>query len=169
MPYIVLVIVQLVFLSAAMSAAYAGLLYLFPLFFENRLPRFPARAVRSLSIIIVLNLAIDIIALSIPNMELGNRILHGLGGGSMAFIVCFFAARDSGVRIRKFQFFVFSAFAVTALGVGNEIFEYALDALTPIVIVNDTWPDLVANTVGLLVAGGIFAPWWDPTVSRRDQ
>jgi glycopeptide antibiotics resistance protein len=158
MPYIYLLLIQLAFLSFAMCGAYVGLLYLFPLFFENRRPKWSPHILRSLITIIVLNVAIDAIALSVPDLAVGNRVLHGLGGGAMAFAVCFFAARDSGVAVRRFQFFVFSALVVTALGVANEIFEFGLVLFAHFFIAADTWPDLVSNTVGILIAAGILTP-----------
>ncbi len=54
-------------------------------------------------------------------MELSNRVLHVFGGGFLAFLICFLAALDSRVRIRRFQFFLFSFLIVIALGVANEI------------------------------------------------
>ena len=102
------------------------------------------------------------ISFSIADPEWSNRLLHALGGGFVAFFVCFLVARDSQIDITRFQFFVFSFLLVTAFGVGNEILEFAIQHYLDLTFardVADTWLDLVSNTVGVLVAAAIMVPF----------
>lgn len=76
-------------------------------------------------------------------------------------IICFLVVRDSGLKIGRFQFFVFSAMIVTALGVGNEILEYYAQTYFGIIAaatVDDTWLDLISNTVGICAAALLLIP-----------
>jgi hypothetical protein len=117
-----------------------------------------------LLIIFVLSILGYIIAFSIPNPELGNRILHGFGGGFMALLAFFLAVKDTNIKLRKFQFFFFSLAVVAALGVANEILEFFLQNYVGLIFaesINDTWYDLISNTVGSLIAALLFLPFID--------
>ena len=88
---------------------------------------------------------------------------HGLGGGFLAFGVCFLAAKFSEVKLGRARFALFSFLLVTALGVLNEVIEFILQNYFDFFFtakVNDTWLDLISNWVGILVAGLIFVPLW---------
>jgi hypothetical protein len=158
----------LLVLTILLSFSYFVILFVFSYFFKSELPKLTSRSFRSVIIIAVASIVSFIIAGIIPDPEISNRVLHGLGGGVIAFLVCFLAMKDSNISINKFQFFVMSSLIVTALGVGNEIAEFCAQSLgigfifsaTPF----DTWLDLVSNTVGLLIAAVCFVPF----VSRKE-
>jgi hypothetical protein len=93
----------------------------------------------------------------------GNRVLHAVGGGSLAFFSCFLVARDGDFKINKFQFFFFSFLLVAFLGVLNEIFEFVGQHYFHILMtpsVEDTWLDLISNTWGTLLASVILVPFF---------
>lgn len=147
----------LFFLLFAMCSAYFGLTYLYWAFFEGRLPPpFRRRSLYSILGISVFMLLVFMGVYLSPSMDIGigNRILHAIGGGFLAYIVCVVAVRDSGLRIRGMRFFIFSFLIVTALGVANEMLEFLLQSYTPLVFsptVTDTWLDLASNLVGTLL------------------
>jgi hypothetical protein len=153
---------QASFITLAMCAAYLILLYLFPLFFGQKITPARKKPWFSLACIIIFSTFAHTASLSIQDLELANRILHIFGGGFMGFFVCFLAARDSGVNINKFQFFVFSVLIVLALGIANELFEFFLQTYFELIsaaTVTDTWLDLTSNAIGIVIAGLCFVPF----------
>jgi hypothetical protein len=115
----------------------------------------------SVGVIVALSFFGYFVAFAIQDQELSNRFLHAFGGGFLGFLTCFLAAKDSSVVINKFQFFIFSVLIVIALGVANEILEFLLQNYVGIVFatsVNDTWLDLISNTIGIFIASAIFIP-----------
>ena len=89
----------------------------------------------------------------------------------MAIVVCFLAIKDSGVRVRKFQFLIISILVATALGVMNEILEFFLQNYFGFIssaTVNDTWLDLISNTVGILIATTILTPFVDNKMRKEE-
>jgi len=152
----------LAFISLAMCAVYFILLFLFPRFFsqEVTLPR--KWRLLSLAYILLFSTLAYVASYSIRDLWLGNRVLHIFGGGFLGFFMCFLAARDSGVRITKFQFFLFSSLIVLALGVGNELLEFLLQTqhlLTSATSIQDTWLDLASNVVGVTLASVVLTPF----------
>jgi len=151
----------LVLVTLGLCVAYVGLLFLFPMFFEQTRASVTKKSFHSIAIIVLGSLAGYAVALSIPNLEIGNRVLHGFGGGFMGFLVCYLAAKDSGLQVNRVQFFLLSALVVTALGVGNELLELFLHYVVGFVFAkspNDTGLDLLSNTVGILIAAACLVP-----------
>lgn len=104
-----------------------------------------------IAVAMFVSIAALLLSLAIPDIALSNRFLHAFGGGFVPFLICFLAARDSKVKINKFQFLVFSFLIVTAFGVANEILEFFLQHYTYLIFaytIDDTWLDLISNTVG---------------------
>jgi hypothetical protein len=166
-------LISVVLLVVAFSISYFVLLFLFPYFFENRLLGTVSlvAAARSLFIMFALVLVGYIVVFSISDPVLANRFQHGFCGGFLTFLLCFVAARDSSVNINRFQFFIFSVLVVTTLGVGNEILEYFLHNYTSLVMttyINDTWLDLISNTVGVLLAGTILTPFLSKNIQVKN-
>jgi hypothetical protein len=98
---------------------------------------------------------------TIPDIWWGNRFLHAVGGGALCVIICFLVVRDNDVKIGRFQFLVFSAMVVTTLGVGNEILEYYAQTYFDIIAastIDDTWLDLISNTVGIGITAALLTP-----------
>ncbi len=158
----------LIAITVGLCVAYFILLFLFWFFFENKKAEIPKNSFRSIILIILLSLAGYVVVLNIPDLELGNRFLHAFGGGFLAFMVCFLVVKDSTLPITKFQFFVFSALIVTALGVSNELLEFFLQhyfGLISSASTTDTWLDLLSNTVGSIIASTCFVPF----ISRKDS
>ncbi|MFZ2252730.1 MAG: hypothetical protein WAW13_00985 [Minisyncoccia bacterium] len=155
----------LVAISVSLCISYFVLFFLIPeLFNQERRRRIELSSIKSVVLILLLSFFGYFIAFNISDIELSNRFLHGFGGGFMAFLVCFLVVRDSKVRINKFQFLILSILIVTTLGVANEILEFLLQnfaGFTIAVTINDTWLDLVSNTVGSLLAAACFVPFVD--------
>ncbi len=145
-----------------LCASYFVILELFSIFFDGKTVRPGPKAIRSVAIIFVLALLGYAVALYIPDLEWGNRVLHGFVGGFLTFLICFLAATDGAFRISRFQFFIFSALLVTSLGVLNEHIELFLQTYIRLLFYsnpNDTWLDLISNTVGILLAGACLVPF----------
>lgn len=148
--------------TVSLCASYFVLLELFSLFFNGKLIRVSTKALRSVLIIFVLTVVGYTITFLIPDLELGNRILHGFVGGFLTFLICFLVVRDGGFNITKFQFFIFSLLVVTALGVLNEHVEYFLQTYVRLLFYSnpkDTWLDLLSNTVGILLSAACLVPF----------
>lgn len=151
----------LVFIALSLGLSYFVLYFLFTKFFEHKakLPKF--KSIFSVILILVLSFVIDYFALSISDFDVSNRLLHAFGGGFLAFFVCFLVVRDSKLKISKFQFFIFSFLSVMTMGIGNEAIEFFAQNYSDFIFapnINDTWLDLISNTSGALIAGGIFTP-----------
>lgn len=153
--------IYLLSITIGLCSGYFIFFALLPFLFNKRVNRVGKIDVFSVIIIAFLSLASYFLVNSISNIEISNRVLHA-SGGFLAFLVCFLVIRNSKLHLTKFQFFFFSFLIVTTLGVANEITEFFLQnyfnflAATSI---NDTWLDLISNTVGLLVAAIIFTPF----------
>lgn len=152
----------LVAVTVSLCASYFVLLELFSLFFTGHLTRVRLAAVRSVLIILVLTILGYTVTFMIPDLEWGNRVLHGFVGGYLTFLICFLVTKDGGFKITKFQFFVFSLLVVIALGVLNEHVEFFLQTYVRVIFYsnpNDTWLDLLSNTVGILLSGVCLVPF----------
>lgn len=140
-----------------------GILYVvFPIFFTGRVVALSSRSALSVTIIFVLSLLGYGIALSIPDPEVSNRVIHGFGGGCMAMLVCFLVIKDTRLKVTPFQWLLISLLTVSALGVANEILEFILQSYTNLIFaenINDTWLDLVSNTIGSGLAALVFLPY----------
>lgn len=152
-------------LSYVYAAVYLALFFGVPAFFNEPLPKLRRRSMFSIIYIVILYLAaLSVgILITIFHPELGNRILHAVGGGVLAIVTCFFAIKDSGLKIKPFQFFVIGILVATFLGVGNEIAEYLLQNYFGIISaesINDTWLDLVSNTIGATLAAVSLSPFF---------
>jgi len=152
----------IIFLLIAMCCTYTALFFLFPFFFEHRYPIFNVKkSFKSMLIVSLCLLIVYAITIIIPNLWIANRMLHMFGGGFLAFVICFLAYQDSGTKITRFQFFLFSTLIVIALGVGNELVEFVLQNTTHLIFapnINDTWLDLSSNLIGTLLAATCLVP-----------
>lgn len=158
--------------AICLCIAYLFFLFIFPIFFKEKGHPIELHIWRSVAIIFVCSLIGYGIALSIPNPDLGNRFLHTFGGGFMAFFTCFLVVKDRRLQINRLQFFIFSFLVVIALGVANEILECILQNSGIIVAatsLNDTWFDLISNTVGALIASVVFVPFITPTAKSNQK
>lgn len=153
--------IYLVTITLSMGLTYYILLAVYAYFFEKRLPLLTQKSLVSIALIILFSIISLVITLMITDPWWSNRFLHAVGGGFLAFLVCFLAAKDAQVSISKFQFFIFSMLTVTSLGVVNEIAESFLQNYTHFVFateINDTWLDLISNTIGAFFAAICFVP-----------
>ena len=152
----------LAFITLGLCTAYFFLEHLFNLFFERHLAHVSRRNIGSVVTIILSSLFVYFITYLIPDVELA-------GGGFLSVMVCFLVVKDSRIHISKFQFFVFSFFIVTALGVGNEIMEFILQnyfSLVAATTINDTWLDLISNLMGILAGSICFTPFIADTIDK---
>ncbi|ETB63952.1 TPA: hypothetical protein DIC38_01530 [Candidatus Nomurabacteria bacterium] len=136
------------------SFTYIVFFYLFGLFFEKEVS-FSKKSIISLIIIAILSFTTYEIAFMIPSLEIGNRFLHGVGGGFISSLLSFLVFKDTKIQVSKFQFFFFTFLIVSTLGVFNEILEFFLQNYAhKIFAINskDTWLDLISNTVGAIIS-----------------
>ena len=147
-------------------ATYFLFYFLFPAFFNIAPPALNRKSLYSVVLTVVLSFLIFAGSSGIRDLELSNRVLHIFGGGFLSFLVCFLVVKDTGLNIGKFQFFVFSFLIMLSLGAVNEMLEYALQNYFNFSFAktaNDTWLDIISNTVGGLI-GGIFLT---PFINRK--
>lgn len=140
------------------AAAYVALSAVSVVFFEQRV--FSMRRISAYSIAILAASIVGVFALValIPDIELGNRFQHAVGGGVLGIVLCYLVFRDQQIKTTRFQFFVWSVLVVTALGVGNELFEFVVQSNTHLVFSDnpfDTWRDMASNTVGIALAAPV--------------
>ena len=153
----------LTFITLALCVTYFILLDLFPILLAQKIqPSLNRKSLLPILYIFAFSTFVYIVNFLIPDPEFANRLLHVFGGGFLGFSVCFFAVRDSGVHISKFQFFTFSVLVVLALGVANELLEFVLQIYGVVISatsVTDTWLDLASNTIGIIIASMCFIPF----------
>jgi hypothetical protein len=157
-------IVYLLTLTVALCVSYFIFYRLYYYFFKNSTPPpiTASRSLISLLYIAVTSIAVYIVSYQIPNEQLGNRLIHAIGGGFLTYIIAFLAVKDSRLQINKTRFFIFTFLLVMTLGVFNEIVEFFLQNYFNFQAapnINDTWLDLISNTVGILLAAAIFTPF----------
>ena len=151
----------LILITASLCISYFVLMFFLGFFFEQRQVKINSKVFVSLFFIFVLSCVGYAVAFSIHDDELGNRVLHAFGGGFMTFLVYFFAIRDGSIAVSTFQFFTMGILVVCALGIGNELLEFFLQhylGATFAVGSEDTWFDLLSNTLGAFTAGILFVP-----------
>lgn len=149
-------------ITAGLNLVYIVLIFGLPYFFNTPISTSKNIQIRSILTITILSFFGYGISFLIPDVELSNRFLHGFGGGFLAIFSCFCAFKDGVVPISKLQFFIFTILLVATLGVTNEILEFCLQnylGFTFAISVNDTWLDLVSNSIGSIVAVGILTPF----------
>ena len=74
-------------------------------------------------------------------------------------LTTFFATRDSGVSMSRFQFFSLSLLHATSFGVANELAEYVFQigfGMKFAPNIADTWLDLWANSIGAMIGACTF-------------
>ncbi|MDP3800174.1 MAG: hypothetical protein Q8Q90_02000 [bacterium] len=152
----------LILITFGFFLVYSFLFYLFPLFFKNTIPSSKEFSFVSLFYILISCLVAFTASFSVKDLDLSNRILHTFGGGFITFLVCFLVVKNTKLQISRFQFFTFSFLVVISLGAANEILEYFLQNYLSFSFAksaNDTWLDLISNTVGALIASVILVPF----------
>lgn len=110
---------------------------------------------RSPSAIVLFSVGSYLISFQFTNVDWGNRFLHIFGGGFAATLVVFFACRDAGLPLKRSQFIVLAILLATTFGTVNELLEFTLQRYTSLTFAestDDTWLDLVSNTVGIILA-----------------
>ncbi len=146
------------FLAIASVFAYFVFTFLFQKFFENKFFRPKFSILHIVSFLGFFAMCMYIMYI-IPDPELANRFQHAFGGGTAVMIVIFCAYIASGVKIGRFQFFVFSFLLASFCGIANELAECIAQNYMNLIFAphpNDTWLDLYANTFGILVGNIIF-------------
>lgn len=149
-------------LSFVYCIAYLILFFGIPFFFTNSLPKIYRYSMVSIVWILVFYFAVLVLSSVLLDPELANRILHTLGGGSLIVFVCFLAIKDSKTKINRFQFFTIAISVATLFGVANEIFEFILQNHFGFIFansINDTWLDLISNTIGAILASVCLIPF----------
>lgn len=153
--------IYLISITFGLCLGYFIFIALLPYLFDKKIARVGKVDIASVILVGILSLSSYFLVNKINNIEISNRILHA-SGSFFAFLVCYLVVRNSNLNLNKLQFFIFCAMVVTTLGVGNEIVEFFLQnyfGLVAATSINDTWLDLISNTVGLLIAAVIFTPF----------
>lgn len=159
-------------IAVGMVVLYGLLLLGLPMLFGSK-ATFPdvLHVFRSVGSVVLVTLGLFAVSFAIPDPFWSNRALHALGGGFAATFVCFCAAVDARLLIRRVQFVVIGVLIVTMFGVVNEIAELALHSFkvfTFAVHPMDTWLDLLSNMVGVALALMIFTPFFHPAAAEED-
>lgn len=151
----------LLLIALGMCVLYVVFLRAIPLFFNEHRTIRDHISLWSIAQILLLYTIVVALVFSIRDIELGNRLLHSIGGGFAMFMVCYLSIRDSRLAIGPIRFFFFSLLVVTSLGVVNELAEFLIEQFVEFEFARgayDTWLDLLSNTVGLLLAASLFVP-----------
>ncbi len=151
----------LVFITIALCFGYFLLPLVFSLFAGRGKRVSFKRRLCSLVTLVVASAIGYTLAFQIADEELSNRVTHALGG-FFSVTLGYLVVRDFGFVFSKIAFLVLVGLIATALGVGNEILEYFLQnhlAYISADNINDTWLDLISNTVGIAVAALILTPF----------
>ncbi len=159
-------------LAIGFCAAYIALHYLFGQLLSNKTVALTRDSARSIAYILLFHSMAQIGVWCIPDLEWSNRFQHAIGGGFLAFFICFRVAHDTHIPIRRLQFFVWGFLVVTTLGVANELVEFFLQTVTSLVFttrLEDTWLDLLSNSVGTLVAAAVFVPMLTQSLPKRNR
>ena len=152
----------LILITLGLNFTYFGLYVILPALLNVSRETPSKNAFYSILSITLISFTGYLVAFNIRDIELGNRVLHGFGGGFVALLTCFFAVKDMKLKITKFQFAFISFMIVMCLGIGNEIFEFILQNTTRLVFaesINDTWLDLVSNLIGSIIALSVVTPF----------
>jgi hypothetical protein len=112
-----------------------------------------------------------IISIVVSDRIVGNFFYHAIGGGATAALLYFYLIKTYSLhyswRVELVTLYCF----VSALGVMNELAEYAGEFAIRVGIFSwdshDTWRDLTANTVGAIVAWLIYR-FYLALVSRQN-
>lgn len=149
----------LVLLTIGYCFAYFVLGWVFQLFFPvgkgNKINW------QSLLLIIIFSIIAYTASFLMPNLELGNRVLHIFGGGVISFFICYLVVKDKQIKISPLLFFIFSFLIITTMGVANELLEFFLQKFISFIFSAnqyDTWWDLLSNLIGILLGALIFIP-----------
>jgi hypothetical protein len=149
-------------LSIVYIAAYFVLFFGIPLFFGTARPEIKGRSIVSIAIIFVFYFVVLFVSGLISDPGLANRVIHTFGGGFLIVVTFFLAAKDCETSIGVFQFIVLGMSLAALFGVANEVAEYVLQNHLGFVFadsVNDTWLDLISNTIGMSLATACLAPF----------
>lgn len=99
------------------------------------------------------------VAFELIGGKTGNFIYHAVGGGVVSTLLFIYLQKTYSVKFSwQVQLVLLYAF-VSALGVLNELAEYAYEIAglgTLSFDSHDTWRDLVANTSGAILAWAIY-------------
>ena len=100
------------------------------------------------------------ISLAIADRIVGNFFYHAVGGGVTSCLIFIYLLKTYGLHFSWRVELVLLYCFVSALGVMNELAEYAGEFLTRVGMFSwdshDTWRDFVANSTGALVAWLIY-------------
>ena len=155
-------IIFFVFISFMMCVMYFVVYFVAPKFFEKTsAPLTWKRTLPSILTIVALGFIAIYVVVSTPDPWISNRIEHALGGGFIATTMCYLAVRDSKIQLSYLQFFLITLMFVTMLGVGNEILEFICQHYYGYISsssVEDTWLDLISNTLGIIAGLICFTP-----------
>lgn len=156
----------LLLITIGICVEYVGMFYLFPYLFSQKTYSLGKENIKSLIYIVCISLLSYFVYYLIPDGEFENRVLHGLSGGFVSIVACFFAAKDLQVfkqfSVNRIQYFVFSFLVVMFLGIVNEIAECFLQNVFGFIAaatINDTWFDLMSNLIGALTALVVTIPF----------
>lgn len=138
------------------AVSYSALYVLLPLLQDRPVPRPGWASVISVIGIAVFIESVFILTSQMTDRELGNRLLHIMGGGVLGFMLYARVVSDTRIPFNRLQFFVYGVLIVSTLGVLNEHLEFFLQATGTRVFmwsITDTWLDLASNSLGTVLVG----------------
>lgn len=138
------------------TVTYGALYVLLPLLHDRPIPRLRWASVVSVVGIALLIQVVFIVTSQMTDRELGNRLLHMIGGGVLGFVLYARVVSDAHIPLNRLQFFVYGFLIISTLGVLNEHLEFFLQATGLRVFMwsmTDTWRDLASNSLGAVVVG----------------
>lgn len=146
------------FYAAAYVGGYVLVFALFTLFY-GCLRRPPLGKSTYSLFLIISTLALVFLLVPVFGHWWGNRLQHIMGGGFVAYLMCWRIFDDADLSVNLVQRISLCLLTVTALGVGNELAESIVQATTYAVLsptTTDTWWDLWSNTIGATLAALIL-------------
>lgn len=122
---------------------------------------------------ILVQAAASIISLVIPDRVTGNFFYHAVGGGVTTALLYIYLLRTYRQRYSwRVEVALLYGF-VSALGVMNELAEYAGEFVIRVGFFSwdshDTWRDLTANTLGAISAWLIYRLYLSVTLRNRQK
>lgn len=95
----------------------------------------------------------------IENPHLANRVQHAVAGGTIMTLIWYLSYLSSGVKINSFALWNILFLIAMFFGICNELLESILQLNFGLIFapnLQDTWYDLWANTVWIVVGASIF-------------
>lgn len=112
-----------------------------------------------IAIIIIFFFLSLLCVLWIKNPDIANRVQHALAGGTIMTLIWYLSYLSSWVKIRSFALWNILFLIAMFFGICNELLESILQLKFGLIFapnLQDTWYDLWANSLGIILCASIF-------------